>query len=147
MRLICALVLLAGLALPARADDAALKKEVEQVADAYQVCFNIKHDPACIAALYTSDGIMVNPMGTTTPSKYYTGAFQTGFTKLDAKVKEVYPAGSEGAIAVGTYHVTGKDKDAKELDAGGTWTAAYVKEGGKLKVRMLTAVPKPEPAK
>ena len=44
-------------------------------------------------------------------------------------------------------HVTGKDKDGKELDAGGTWTAAYVKGGGKMKVRMLTAVPKMEPAK
>jgi ketosteroid isomerase-like protein len=82
--------------------------------------------------------------GTTTPSKYYAGAFQTGFNKLDAKVTEVHSVGTEGAIAVGTYRVTGKDKDGKELDAGGTWTAAYVKDGGKLKVRMLTAVPKPE---
>jgi ketosteroid isomerase-like protein len=139
-------LVLTALALPARADDAALKKEAEQLLTSYQECFNTKHDPACIAALYTADGIMVNPMGTTTPSKYYTSAFQTGFTKLNATVKEIYPAGSDGAIAVGTYHVTGKDKDGKELDAGGTWTAAYVKEGGKLKVRMLTAVPKP-PAK
>ena len=52
--------------------------------------------------------------------------------------------GSDGAIAVGTYHVTGKDKDSKDLDGGGTWTATYVKDGGKLKIRMLTAVPKPE---
>ena len=34
-----------------------------------------------------------------------------------------------------------------DLVADGTWAATYVRDGGKLKVRMLTGVPKPPPAK
>jgi len=149
MRLICALVLLAGFALPPRADDAALKKEVEQLADTYQVCFNIKQDAECIAALYSSNGIMVNAAGVHNkgPLDVYPGIFKAGFTKLNATTTQVHALGADAAIATGTYHLAGKDPKGTDLDAGGTWSATYVREGGKLKVRMLTAVPKPPPAK
>ena len=83
MRLIYALVLLTGFALPARANDAALKKEVEQLANSYMACFD-KKDPSCIAGLYTSDGIMINAAGVHNkgPLDAYPGLFQAGFTKL-----------------------------------------------------------------
>ena len=136
-------------AIPAKADEAAVKKQVEQMADAYMVCFNIKQDPDCIATLSTSDGFIANGMGAHKIADYYGNAFKAGFTKLDAKTTQVQLVGSDErcAIGVGTFHITGKDKDGKELDASGTWTAIYVKDGDKLKIRMLTAAPKPPPAK
>ena len=45
---------------PASADD--MKQEVSKIASAYMDCFS-KQDPACIAALYTKDGFIVNPAG------------------------------------------------------------------------------------
>ena len=138
-----------GLALPARADDAALKKEVEKLADTYMVCFNIKKDPSCIAELYTSDGIMVTAEGVNNkgPLDVYPGLFKAGFTKLNSSVTQVHALGADAAIATGTYHINGKDAKGADLDAAGTWTAAYVRQEGKLKVRMLTGVPKQLPAK
>ena len=148
MRLIYALVLLTGFALPARADDAALKKEVEQLANSYMACFD-KKDPSCIAGLYTSDGIMINAAGVHNkgPLDVYPGLFQAGFTKLEATTTQAHALGADAAIATGTYHITGKDPKGMDLVADGTWAATYVRDGGKLKVRMLTGVPKPPPAK
>jgi hypothetical protein len=40
-------------------------------------------------------------------------------------------------MSVGEYHLTGNSNN--KID--GHWTAVYVPEGGKLKIRMLTAVP------
>lgn len=136
----CALV---GFALPASADDG-LKKMLDELATNYMACYS-KQDPACIAALYTSDGFMVNPQGVMKPMDVYTNAFKMGFTKLDAVVLQVHPLGTDSAVATGTYHITGKDKDGKALDAKGNWSAAYIKEGGKLKAKMLAASPKPPP--
>ena len=45
---------------PASADD--MKQEVSKIASAYMDCFS-KQDPACIAALYTKDGFIINPAG------------------------------------------------------------------------------------
>jgi ketosteroid isomerase-like protein len=132
-------------AIPAKAADD-LKKQVEQLGVEYMACFG-KQDPACIAALYTPDGFMVNPMGVIKPSEYYGNSFKAGFTKLDVTTTQVHALGSDAAVGTGTFHVTGKDKDGAMLDASGTWGATYIKEGGKLKVRMLTAAPKPPPAK
>ena len=131
--------------IPAKADDAALKKEIETLGASYMDCYS-KKDPACIATHYTSDGIMVNPTGIQKPVEVYTPAFAAGFTKLDAKVVQAHSLGTDAAIATGTFHITGKDAKGADLDVSGKWTAGYVKEGGKLKIRMLTAVPNP-PAK
>jgi ketosteroid isomerase-like protein len=130
----------------AKADDAALKKQLEQLSADYMACYN-KHDPACIAALYTPDGFLVNPMGSYKPVEYYGNAFKMGFTHLELTLAQAYPVGADTVVATGTFHVTGKDKDGKALDANGNWGGTYVKEGDKLKVRMVTAAPKPPPAK
>jgi hypothetical protein len=45
-------------------------------------------------------------------------------------------------MSVGEYHLTGSSNN--KLD--GHWTAVYVPEGGKLKIKMLTAVPDMPPA-
>jgi hypothetical protein len=64
---------------PARADD--MKQEITKIASAYMDCF-VKQDPACIAALYTKDGLIVNPAGKHVVTEYYSGAFKAGMTKL-----------------------------------------------------------------
>jgi ketosteroid isomerase-like protein len=55
--------------------------------------------------------------------------------------------GSDAALAVGKFRVTGKDQSGAAIEVAGLWTATYVREGGKLKIRMLTAIPQPTPAK
>ena len=47
-------------AVPAMAQD--VKQEVEKVGTAYQECMG-KHDAACVASLYSKDGVQINPGG------------------------------------------------------------------------------------
>jgi hypothetical protein len=49
-------------------------------------------------------------------------------------------------LAVGEYHITGKNQSRALLDATGIWTATDVREGGKWKIRLLSAIPKAAPA-
>jgi ketosteroid isomerase-like protein len=44
---------------------------------------------------------------------------------------------------MGKFRVTGKNDKGEPMDSAGVWTAAYVKQDGKWKARMLTAAPKP----
>jgi hypothetical protein len=45
-------------------------------------------------------------------------------------------------MSVGEYHLTGQGQSGPtKID--GHWTAVYVPEGGKLKIKLLTAVPDP----
>src|SRR5215831_2582271 len=58
---------------------------------------------------------------------------------------EIIPLGSGEFMSVGAYHLTGSGNNGPtKLD--GHWTAVYVPEGGKLKIKMLTAVPDMPPA-
>lgn len=136
-----------GLATPAFADDAEINKQLEQSGSAYIEAFN-KQDANGIAALYATGGMIVNQAGPhTDPVKYYEAAFKAGMNRLDVKVDQSWPLGSDAALAMGKYRVTGKDQGGAAIEAAGFWTATYVREGGKLKIRMLTAVQQPPPAK
>ena len=44
---------------------------------------------------------------------------------------------------MGKFRVTGKNDKGEPMDSAGVWTAVYVKQDGKWKVRMLTAAPIP----
>ena len=72
---------------PASADD--MKQEVSKIGSAYMDCFS-KQDPACIAALYTKDGFIVNPAGKHEIAVYYGNAFKAGLNKLESTVDEVW---------------------------------------------------------
>ncbi len=65
---------------PASADD--MKQEVSKIASAYMDCFS-KQDPACVAALYTKDGVFINPAGKHDVATAYAGTFKAGFNKLE----------------------------------------------------------------
>ena len=148
LQMTLALVLF-GIASAARADDADLKKQVDQISVAYTERFN-KKDAAGLVALWAPDGIWVNAVAG--PSKLapdtYENMFKAGLEHLEAAVTQVVPLGPDTAIGTGTYHFTGKNPTSgAAINVEGYWSAAYVKEGGKWKLKMLMGAPKPAPAK
>ena len=60
---------------------------------------------------------------------------------------QVWPLANDMALALGEYHITGKNQAGAPIEIIGRWTAVYVPEGGKLKIRMLSAFPKAPPPK
>jgi ketosteroid isomerase-like protein len=142
--LLCVIVAIAS---PAFAEDADLKKQMDQLGSAYMEGYK-QQDAAAIAALYATGGILVNPAGAHTDiAKLYDGAFKAGLNQLETKIDQVWPLGSDAAIGMGTYRVTGKNQSGAPIEQSGLWTGTYVREGGKMKIRMLTAIPAPPPAK
>jgi ketosteroid isomerase-like protein len=99
---------------PASADD--MKQEITKIASAYMDCFS-KQDPACIAALYTKDGFIVNPAGKHVITEYYGGAFKAGLTKLEATVDEVWEIDNDTPGAMGKFRVTGKNDKGEPMDS------------------------------
>jgi uncharacterized protein (TIGR02246 family) len=134
---------LAAIALvaPVRAQD--IKSEVEKIGAAYTDCV-AKHDGACVASLYSKDGIQVNVVGEvkTDLKATYEDYFKGGEDKIAVKVNYAQPLGNDMAMAAGdvdiTFNVEPKLRPA-------FWSAVYVKEGGQWKIRMLTAGIKPPP--
>jgi ketosteroid isomerase-like protein len=130
-----------ALAAPVRAQD--IKPEVEKIGAAYTDCI-AKRDAACVASLYSKDGIQVNPVGEvkTDIKAVYEGNFKGGEEKIAVKVNYAEPLGNDMAMAAGdvdlTFNVEPKLRPA-------FWSAVYVKEGGQWKIRMLTAGIKPPP--
>ena len=125
---------------PASADE--FKQEVSKFLQSYKDCYT-KQDPACVAALYTKDGVYINPAGKHDVATAYAGTFKAGFNKLDATVDEVWQVDNDTPAAMGKFHITGKNDKGDALDASGTWTTVYVKVDGKWKARMLTGAPIP----
>ena len=139
--MIAAMVFVA--AIPAKADDAAFKKDVEAIAASYMAAFN-KQDAAGIAALYTPDGQLINPVGVHKNVQVaLEGMFKSGLDKLEATADQAKLLDPKIGIAQGTFHQTGKAPDGKPLDFQGKWVATYTNDGGKWKIVVLTAVMNP----
>ncbi|WP_439370891.1 YybH family protein [Bradyrhizobium sp. DASA03120] len=122
------------------ADD--FKQEASKIAQTYEGCYT-KQDAACVAALYTKDGVFINPMGKHDVATAYAGAFKAGFNKLEATVDEVWQVDNDTPAAMGKFHISGKNDKGDALDASGIWTGVYVKVDDKWKLRMLAASPAP----
>lgn len=136
--LLCVIVALFA---PALADDADLKKQVEQGNSAFMKSFN-SMDVAGLAAMYATGAVIVIPEGPRTDVvQLYEGMFKTGFNHAEITVDQVWPLGSDAALGMGKYRVTGKSREGGPIEAAGLWTATYVREGGKWKTRMLSALP------
>ena len=147
MRLSYILSFFLALSLPAVAaeTDQNLKQDLTKLASAYAECFN-KKDPACIAALYASGGVLVNAAGLQADiTKVYEGTFKAGFDRNDATVDQVWPLGPDMALCMGEYTLSGRNPSGAAMETSGRWTAVDVREGGQWKIRMLTAFPKPPP--
>jgi ketosteroid isomerase-like protein len=132
---------------PAQGVDQNTKQQIEQIIAVYHDAWN-NHNSAGIAALYTKDGIVVTQApqivkhGQQDIEKNYEGVFATAPHHDSATADEIIPLGDGEFMSVGEYHLTGSSNN--KLD--GHWTAVYVPEGGKLKIRTLTAVPDLPPA-
>ena len=136
-----------ALSLPAAAaePDQNLKQEVTKIASAYMESFN-KKDAAGIAALYASDGVLVNATGMQADiAKNAEGAFKAGFDHEEVTVDQAWPLGADTALAMGEYTISGKNQSGTAIEISGRWTAVDVRVGGQWKIRMLTAIPKPPP--
>ena len=141
------LCMIVALSAPALANEAELRKQVDRVATAYIESYK-KQDAAGLVALYAKGGVLVTPLGVQTDlAALYGGAFKAGFNQLEVKVDQVWPLGSDAALAAGPYKASGKSPAGAPLEASGLWTATYVREGSGLKIGMLTSFPPAPPPK
>ena len=134
-------LMVSAMAIPAMAQD--VKPELEKIGAAYTDCI-AKHDAACVASLYSKDGIQVNVVGEvkTDLKTTYEDYFKGGEDKIATKVNYAQPLGTDMALAAGDVDVTfNVEPKLRRL----FWSAVYVKEGGQWKIRMLTAGIKPPP--
>ena len=119
-----------------------IKQALEQIISAYAQGFN-RQDTEAIAALYAKDGMHINAAGPRTDiEQFYQTLFKAGFDHLDGSIDEAWLIGDDAALAIGQYNTSGKDKNGAPMARGGLWTATYVREGGRWKIRMQTALPK-----
>ena len=127
------------------ADDADIKKAAPQMASAYMDVFN-KQDAAGLAARYTPDAVVVNPAGMTQVSaKFFEAFFADGPRRIETVFDQVWPVTADTALGAGTFHLTGKNLKGEAVDFKGRWTAAYVRQDGNWKIRLLTTMPLPPP--
>jgi ketosteroid isomerase-like protein len=138
-------IVIVALSAPAFAEDADLRKQVDQISSAFAESFD-KQDAAGLAALFATDYIIVNQFGPRKDvAQLVEGTRKAGFDHEEISVDQVWPLGSDTALGTGQVRFTGKNQSGASIEAAAFWTATYVREGGKWKVRMLTASPKPPP--
>jgi ketosteroid isomerase-like protein len=132
---------------PAQQVDQATRQQIEQIIAAYHDAWN-NHSGAGVAALYTKDAILLTQApqmvkhGQQEIGQNYEKVFATLPHHDSATADEIIPLGAGEFMSVGEYHLVGSSNN--KID--GHWTAVYVPEGGKLKIKMLTAVPDLPPA-
>ena len=131
-----------AVATPVRAQD--VKQEVEKVRATYQECVS-KHDAACVASLYSKDGVQINWAGTFPDvRKLYANNFKGGMDSVVIRTDEIWPINNDLALAKGDADVS-RTQDPPKVSV--FWSGVYVREGGQMKIRMLTVGMKPPPPK
>jgi uncharacterized protein (TIGR02246 family) len=140
--------IIVSLAVPAFADELAdLKKATDQFDSIYLEGFN-KRDAAVMASHFTANAVLVTPRGVQTDvRKAFEGVLKAGFDHAEVQTDQFWSLGPHTAIGTGRSHYTGKNQSGAAIDSSNLWTATYVKEDGKWKIRMLTGIPKAPPAK
>src|SRR5215475_9994467 len=125
------------------------RRQIEQLAATFSERYN-KQDAGAVAGMFTKDAVRVTS-GVSAPSvgpqaieKTFKTQFESGFRHIDLVVDQVSPFGTDAAITVGTYQITGRGQGGP-LKVDGRWTEVEVREGGVWKIRHSTVVPKIEP--
>ena len=125
------------------------RRQIEQLAATFSERYN-KQDAGAIASMFTKDAVRVTS-GISGPSigqqaieETFKTQFESGFRHIDLVVDQVSPFGTDAAITVGTYQITGRGQGGP-LKVDGRWTEVEVREGGVWKIRHSTVVPKIEP--
>ena len=126
-----------------------IRRQIEQLASTFSERYN-KQDAGAIANMFTKDAVRVTS-GNSAPSvgpqaieKIFKTQFESGFRHIDLVIDQVSPFGTDAAITVGRYEITGRGQDGP-LKVDGRWTEVEVREGGVWKIRHSTVVPKIEP--
>jgi len=121
------------------------KQQIDEIITAYHNAWN-DHNGAGIAALYTKDGIIVSQAPQVVKNaqqeieENFNRAFATFPHHDSATADQIIPLGADSVMSVGEYHLTRQDQSGP-TKVDGHWTAVYVPEGGKLKIKLLMAVP------
>src|SRR5947209_7871151 len=146
MRLFYAfLFILTSLLTPATAADDQSNQEVVKIAVAFTENFD-KQNSAGIGALFTKDGVFVNPTGAHTDvAQFYAEAFKAGIDRIEVTVKQAAAVGADAMIGMGEYQTSGKTASGAAIGETGLWTGTYTRDGGVWKIRMLTGLPKAPP--
>ena len=141
-------IVIVALSVPAFANDADLKKQLEQMGNTFLERFD-KQDASGVAAMYAPGAIIVHPTGRRTDIlKVYERAFKSGFDHMETNANLIWSLGSsDTAFGTGKYRVTGNNPSGTPIAEEGLWTATFVREGGQWKIGMLTTIPEPPPAK
>jgi uncharacterized protein (TIGR02246 family) len=97
-----------------------------------------KKDAAGIAALFTSDGLLVMLVpqfafkpGRDAIQKHYQGVIEAGATSITLELKNMELRGNDGVWAAGNYSITVKDKTIQ-----GNWFRILKRENGTWKIAM-----------
>lgn len=126
---------------PAMAAD--VKQEIEKSVNAYMEGV-AKQDGAAIAKLYVAkDPIWIGPNGEikTDIKATYEENFKNGENKIVSKIDQIWVQSDDAALAKGSVDVTyGKDPPIPAY-----WSSVNVREGGQMKIKMLTVGIKPPP--
>src|SRR5712664_1473561 len=95
-------IMIVALSAPAFADDAALKKQVEQLHSAYIESFN-KQDAPGVAAFFASGAIIVTPStgARTDIEQVYNDMFKAGINHGEGTVDQISPLGADTALGPG----------------------------------------------
>jgi ketosteroid isomerase-like protein len=133
-------LMLTAVAAPAMAQD--VKQEIDKVRLAYETCVG-KHDAACVAALYTKDGVQINPGGVFSDlKKTYEDNFKSGNDSVKITANNVWPINNDLALAEGTADIS---RTTEPPMVKVFWTGVYVREAGQMKIRLLTVGMRPLP--
>jgi len=125
------------------------RHQIEQMVATFSERYN-KQDAAAIASMFTKDAARVSSAATaisTGPQgieEDFKTQFELGFNHIELIVDQVSPFGTDAAITIGKYRLTGQGQRGP-LKVDGHWTEVEVREGGVWKIRLLTVSPKTAP--
>ena len=126
-----------------------MRRQIEQLAATFSERYN-KQDAGALANMFTKDAVRVTSgnsalsVGPQAIEKIFKTQFESGFRHIDLEIDQVSPFGTDAAITVGRYEITGRGQDGP-LKVDGRWTEVEVREGGVWKIRHSAVVPKIEP--
>jgi uncharacterized protein (TIGR02246 family) len=137
----------------AQQGDQQLRQQIERLVTAYQDAEN-KLDAAAVSGLFTKDGQFVSPgsqplvkNGPQEIEKIYADTFKLVKNyHIVINLDQVSPQGSDVALGVGNFQVTGEGQNGP-IKLDGLWTAVYVNNDGEWKVREVTSFTPPPPPK
>jgi uncharacterized protein (TIGR02246 family) len=125
------------------------RQQIEQLAATFSERYN-KQDAAAIAGMFTKDavrvtsGISAASVGPQAIEENFKTQFKSGFHHIDLIIDQVSPLGTDTAITIGEYQITGQGQSGP-LKVDGHWTEVEVREGGVWKIRFSTVAPKIQP--